>query len=294
MEGTPALDPKAGLALSVASVSTAAVLIRLSSADPLPVAAFRLLFAVLVLVPFALLKRRDLTRISGREALALLGIGSCLAAHFGLWIASLYDTTVAASVLLVSTSPVFVALFGRSIAGEGTGGWEAVGIVVALAGAAVVFLPGGRVSGDMRGATMALLGAMAVAGYILGGRRLRRRLSLVSYAFWVYTIAALELTVLCVLSGSQMLGLPARDYGLFLALGIVPSHMGHTLYNYLLRYLRANVIAVSTLGEPVFSSALAFLVLGEVPRWTIMVGAPLVLAGVYLTMLGSGRHLDIR
>lgn len=281
----PAIKPGLGLIVSVVSASTAAILIRLSSADPLAVAALRLGFAALLLAPIAgYMGLKDLALLSRKEKAALFLIGSCLAAHFALWITSLYLTTVAASVLLVSTSPVFVALFGQLFMGDRVTRSVCMGIGLAMAGVAVMVLPGGELSGSIMGMIMALGGAVAVAGYLLGGRRLRQKLSLISYVFCVYATAAIILTALCAVLGVKLLGLPGKDYMLFFLLGIVPSHLGHTLYNYLLRFLDAKVIAVSTLGEPIFSSLLALAILNEIPHPAIIAGAPPVFLGIYLTV----------
>ena len=273
-----------GLAVSVASVSTAAILIRLASADALAVAALRLTFATLVLIPVVGARRlHDLAILSGKEAAMLLGVGFCLAAHFALWISSLYCTTVAASVLMVSTSPIFVAAFGVAFLHERIAPMAGAGIALAMLGVVSIAVPQGGLSGDLQGMLMALLGAIAVAGYLIGGSLLRRRISLISYVFCVYSVAAVALVGLAAVAGAKLVGLPARDYAILLALGIVPSHLGHSLYNYLLRFLDAKVIAVSTLGEPIISSVLAFLVLRESPHPVMFVGAPLVLLGIYLT-----------
>lgn len=280
----PAIRPSVALPLCVASASTAAVLIRLASADPLAVAALRLSFATLVLLPVVgFTGLRDLSMLNRRDALALLGIGFCLAAHFALWITSLDYTTVAASVLVVSTSPIFVALFGAVFLREKVAPMVGVGIAVAMLGVGLIVLAEGGLSGDLEGILMALFGAIAVSGYLIGGRRLRQRITLVSYVFCVYSAAAAVLLGLAAMAGAELVGLPARDYAILLVLGIVPSHFGHTLYNYLLRFLDAKVIAVSTLGEPIISSVLAFMILGESPHPVMVVGAPLVLLGIYLT-----------
>ena len=286
-EQGPAIPPVAGLAICVVSISTAAVLIRLTSADPLAVAAYRLTISVLVIAPFALRwGLHDLIRASRRDLCLLIIIGSALALHFALWITSLYHTTVAASVLMVTTSPVFIALADRLVFRESVSRRTTFGILVAMAGVAVVVFPGGRVSGDLVGLAMALGGAITVSVYLIGGRRLRRRLPLASYVLAVYGVASAELLGACLFAGVKLTGYGLSDYGLFLLLGIVPSHFGHTLYNYLLRFLDAKVIAVSTLGEPILSSLWAFLVLNEIPGPFIFAGAPMVLLGIYLTAAG--------
>ena len=287
-EGKPAINPGLGLAISVASISTAAILIRLSSADPLAIAAARLTISTLILIPvlfyYGLGQLKLITR---RDLVYLLVVGASLALHFALWVTSLEYTTVAASVLLVTTSPVFVAIFGHIFLRELITRDTIAGITLAMVGVGIVIVTGGGISGNLRGMLLALGGAVAVTVYLIGGRRLRQRLSLVVYAFCVYAIASIILLAASMAAGASLTGLPPGDYVLFLLLGIVPSHFGHTLYNYLLRFLEASVIAVSTLGEPIISSILALAILGEVPSPWILVGGPLVLVGIYVTVRGS-------
>ncbi len=228
-----------------------------------------------------------MTMLDRRDARALLAIGFCLAMHFALWVTSLRYTSVAASVLMVSTSPIFVALFGRMLLRERIASMAAVGIALAIAGMASIVLSRGALPGDLRGTTMSILAAVAVSGYLIGGRRLRQRVALVTYAFCVYAAAAMVLLIMAAFTGAKLVGLRPRDYAMLILLGIVPSHLGHTLYNYLLRYLDAKVIAVSTLGEPLLSSLLAYAILGESPGAAMFLGAPLVLLGIYLTAKAS-------
>jgi drug/metabolite transporter (DMT)-like permease len=138
---------------------------------------------------------------------------------------------------------------------------------------------------------MALGGAVAVSVYLIGGRTLRRSISLIPYVFCVYAVASLLLLTACLVLGVELSGFTTGDYLLLIALGIVPSHLGHTLYNYLLRYVDAKVVAVSTLGEPILSSVLAFLILSELPQSTIFLGAPMVLLGICLTAMASARSI---
>ncbi len=282
------------LAVSVLSVSTAAILIRLTSTGPMSVAALRLTFATLVLVPFIAWRGLPgVSLISRKDALLLVLTGVCLALHFALWITSLYFTTVAASVFLVSMSPVFVALLGGVFLEEKTTTRAAIGIGVALIG--VFLITGDRMGFGMgfRGEVLALGGAVAVSLYLVAGRRLRQKIPLLTYVFLVYGVAAVVLLGTCMVQGIDLLGLNSLDYAILLCLGVVPSHLGHTLYNYLLKFLDPKIIAVSTLGEPVLSSLLALMVLREVPSSWVVAASPLILLGIYLTATGSSRRVTV-
>ena len=280
--------------MSVLSISTAAILIRLSSADPLAIAAARLTVSTLVMIPFLFhAGLGELRSVGGKDLVYLLVVGASLALHFALWITSLEYTSVSASVLLVTTSPVFVAIFGRFFLGERITGRMLAGIVLGMSGVGLFVVTAGGLSSELEGMLLALGGAVAVTVYLIGGRSLRQRLSLLVYVFYVYAFASAMLLAASIVYGASLTGLPIGDYVIFLVLGIIPSHLGHTLYNYLLRFLEASVIAVSTLGEPIISSILALFFLGEVPSPWILVGGPMVLVGIYLTVRGSNRKPQI-
>lgn len=277
------------LTLAVASVSTAAVLIRLAVAPALVIAFWRLAFATLILLPAALLVpevRADLARMDRRTALGLAGVGVVLAVHFASWIASLDLTSVAASVVLVTIHPVFVGVASAWLFGEGLGrrGW--VGVVLALVGGAVIAvgdhgLGGHRLLGD----ALALIGAAAVGVYFLAGRGYRQRLSLLAYVVPVYATSTVALLGMTLAAGQPIAGWPATDYALFLALAVVPMILGHTLLNWSLKHVTAPVVATTILGEPVGAALLAWVVLVEVPPAATILGGAVVLAGIALVVV---------
>jgi len=284
-------DPRlvgAGVGLAVLAVSTAAVLIRLSSAPSMAIATHRLLFATLLLGPVALLhpeRRRDLSSLGARDLAGLAAVGVVLAVHFAAWIDSLAWTTVAASVVLVTLHPVFVGVASDLLYDEGLGtlGWA--GVAVAFAGGVVV------VAGDVRlpvahprGAVLALVGAAAAGAYFLAGRAYRRRLPLLAYVVPVYAACAVALAAAGVAAGVPLTGYAWREWAIFLALALVPMVVGHTLLNWALRHVTAPVVATAVLGEPVGSTLLAVLVLGEVPPGITLLGGLVTLAGIGLVV----------
>jgi len=278
------------LALGVVAVSFSAVLIRWADAPGLSVALWRVTIAAVLVVPPAIVRHRDeLLRLTRREVLLAVASGAMLAVHFATWIPSLSYTTVAASVVLVTTQPVWTALAGRAL-GERLPAAALGGIAVALVGAAVV--SGGDFTVSSRAAfgdALALAGAVAAAGYFLVGRSLRQRLSLLPYVAIVYTSCAILLVPAVAVAGQPFAGFPARTWGLFALMALVPHIMGHTVFNYLLRHIEATVVAIAIMGEPVGASLLALAIFGEVPRWTAVAGGGLVLAGIYGAITRSRR-----
>jgi drug/metabolite transporter (DMT)-like permease len=279
------------LLLGVVAVSFSAIFIREAHAPALSVALYRNAFSAAMVLPLALVRRRqELRGLTARQWAVALGSGGLLAVHFGVWIASLSYTTIAASVVLVTASPIIVAGISWALFRERLRALSLAGILVGLAGAAIVsggdlvVLSARAAAGDL----LAFAGAVAAAGYFVAGRHLRQRLSLLSYVAIVYTTCALLLWPAAALSGSRLTGFPARTWGLFLLMALVPQMLGHTVFNYLLRDVAATVVAISVMGEPVGSSILAFAVYGEVPTWTTVAGGALILAGIYVAITGRG------
>lgn len=278
---------KVGLAVagSILAISTAAILIRYSEAPPIVIGFYRLFYATLILLPFAWWKAApELRALGRREWAGLVLVGAILAVHFAAWITSLRYTSVAASVVLVTLHPVFVALVSKRVFGEGVGPLGYVGIVIALLGG-VVITWGGAQQGPrpLLGDMLALLGALAAAIYFLAGRGYRKRLSLLAYVTPVYASCALILGVLMLLPaplGGSPLGLPWWEHGLFLAMAVVPMILGHTVLNWALKYVTAPVIATTILGEPLGSTLLAIALLGEYPTAITFAGGVLVLVGI--------------
>ena len=280
------------LLIGVVAVSFSSVLVRVAHAPAFAIAFYRCAFSAAVLVPLAWARHRDvLRRLGRREAALLVGSGVVLAAHFASWIPSISFTTVAASALLVQTSPVWVAVLGRFV-GERASRTTIVGIGLALAGVAVIALgqPSGR-SGPrpLLGDLLALAGAFFAAIYILLGRRLRAVLPLVPYTAVVYAVSACVLAVVMVAVGTPFTGYEPKVWLVFVAITAGPQFLGHTVFNYLLAHVRATVVSVALLAEPVGATVLALLLLREVPTAPTIAGGVVVLAGIYLAIASGPR-----
>jgi drug/metabolite transporter (DMT)-like permease len=295
------------LLLGILAVSTASIFIRYAQRDApsLTIAAGRLVLATLALAPLALTRHRStLARLSARGLLLALVAGAFLALHFAVWIASLERTTVASSVVLVTTTPLWVALLAPLLLREPLTRTAAVGILLALAGGVIVGLSdagGGQAArgieavaaagrgGALLGDLMALSGAWMMSGYLLVGRRLRTELALVPYVFVVYGMAAIVLVVVMAASGQSFSGLAPRTWLWLALLALVPQLLGHTSFNWALRYLPASFVAIALLGEPVGSTALAWALLHEIPTPFTLGGAALILTGIAVAARAAPR-----
>jgi drug/metabolite transporter (DMT)-like permease len=284
--GGQAVSPFVVLVLGVLLVSVGAILVRLAAAPPLAVAFYRMAIASLILWPFAGREaRRSWPGLSARPRLLLVLSGIALALHFATWIASLSHTSVAASVLLVNTAPVFAILMSRVFLGEQPPLVVKVAIPIAMVGAAVIAL-GDRSSSpaSLFGNLLAVAGAVTLATYQVIGRGLRGTLPLNAYMLAVWSTATLTLASLMAAFGTRFGNYPVRTWLAFAALAVVPTLGGHGLTNRALRSLPAPTVGLFLLGEPVIASLLAMALFGERPSAATLAGGAIVLAALGLVL----------
>ncbi|MBN1539660.1 MAG: DMT family transporter [Candidatus Thermoplasmatota archaeon] len=270
--------------VAMAAVSIAAILIKLSTSHPLAIAAWRLLIADSILLPFFIWTIRSERFTIGRKRFFQLGlVGLALALHFAMWIWSFQMTRVSSSVVLVTTHPLFVAIISVSLFNEKLNAKAVLGMIIALAGSFLL------IAGDLTmsfktltGNLLALGGAVMAGIYILAGSRFRKDISLPGYAFIVYLWAALFLLIAIFVGGVRFLSDSPTEYLILFGLAAGPMLAGHTIYNWALRYVSPTFVSVSLLGEPVGSTILAVLILAEMPGWGAIIGGPIVLFGIYL------------
>jgi len=298
---------------AILAVSTASIFIRFAQreAPSLVIAALRLTFASLILAPIAITRHRDeLRKLTRRDLLLGLLSGVFLAVHFATWISSLEYTSIASSVVLVSTGPLWVALLSPIFLKEPLTRPVLIGMLFALLGGTIIGLSDSceltlqlRLSGNslhsgtiscpplsefvqgkaFLGNFLALAGAWAVAGYLMIGRRLRSGMSLIPYIFVVYGIAAIVLLGIMFAAGQSPIGFSPMTYIWILLLALVPQLIGHSTYNWALRYLPAALVSITTLGEPIGSAVLAYFILSEAPTLLTIFGGILILAGIYIS-----------
>lgn len=272
------------LLVAVAVISAAAILIKLAEAPAIIIAAYRLGVTGVLVGPAAFaLRRRELRALARRDWLLSLASGAFLSLHFIFWISSLQFTSVASSVVLVTTNPIFVGLGSVFILGDRLPRTLIGGIVLAVLGGTMIgsgdlTLGGQALMGDL----LALLGGIAHSGYLLIGQRVRVKIDALSYIAIVYGMAAVLTLIAAVGSGMPFVGYPPMTYIWMVLLALGPQIIGHSSYNWALRYVSAAAVAVLILGEPVGASILAYVLLDEGLTWWKLVGGTLVLSGIYL------------
>jgi len=286
----PALPPRLVLAAGIMAVSSGSIFVRFaqSEASSLAIAAYRLGLATLILLPLAWMRhRRELEALKPADWGWMVASGLFLAIHFATWITSLEHTSVASSVVLVSTSPLWVALAARIFLDEPLTPSLLAGLALALGGSMVIsFAESGSTQAPrpLLGNALALAGAVAVSGYWLIGRRLRSRMSLIPYVTLVYGSAALFLLLASVFFHQPLAGYKPATCGWLLLLALVPQLLGHSAFNWSLAHLSAAYVAIATLGEPIGAAVLAFLFLGETPSILKIAAAALILGGILLAL----------
>jgi drug/metabolite transporter (DMT)-like permease len=267
------------------AVSVSAILIQEARSDAATVVWLRMALAVGLLAPWALPQlRRGGGGGSRRDALMVAAAGGLLAVHFLSWTASLMDTSVAASVLLVSLHPLIVAPLGARLHGDAVEAPVLAGGGLALCGT-VVTCAGGLGAGGraLQGDLLALAGGVALAGYLLIGRARRHRGGVAGYSAAVYAIVSAAAVGVASVSG----GLHAPNLRVLLAcigLAAICTVGGHTVFNWTLRRLPASTVSLSFLGEPPLAALLAFLILGQRPSLPTVIGGVLILAGLAVTL----------
>lgn len=298
--------------IGILAISSSSILIRFSqsNAHSIVIAAYRMLVASIILLPYVLLKNRgEFRSIDRHDLVRFLIAGIFLALHFASWISSLEYTSIASSVVLVTTTPLWVAIFSPILLKEKNNPKIWIGISIAIIGSIIVsnsqscrinsgFVISCEGLGDLLsgrnflGNFLALAGAWMIAGYIIVGRRLRNKYSLTFYAFCVYTIAAIILVIWATLSGLPFIGFSATTYMWMILLGIFPQLIGHSTFNWALGYLPASFVSVAFMAEPIGTIILAFLLLSEAPQIGEICGGLLILIGIFLVSLTNYKSIN--
>jgi drug/metabolite transporter (DMT)-like permease len=294
----PTLWPFLVLGVGVVAISFGAILARLAQGFGLPslaIAALRMGLAALIVTPLVLWQSpRALIALGRRQALLALAAGFFLAAHFATWISSLEYTSVASSTALVTTNLLWIGIASRVLFGEKPSAPALLGMVIALAGSALIFLSdfarGDAGSNPLLGNFLALVGSWCFSAYLLIGRRLRAEMPLPAYIWLAYGMAALFLLLACQGSAVTLAGYSAPAYLAALGLALGPQLFGHTAYNWSLKHVSTTFVALVTLAEPVGSAALAWIFFAESFAPLQGVGFVLLLAGIYLAARAEGRR----
>lgn len=286
--------PYIALFISIISVSFAAIFIQSVSdgVHALSIAFYRLFFTTLLIFPFILFHkktREEIRNIPKKTLLIMIGIGVILASHFAFWITSLDYTSIASSVILVTAHPVIVAPIAHFFLKEKLSLINILGISISLFGVSILVFGnyglGSLTIDSLEGNILAILGGIGAGLYILGGRKIRKTVSVATYAFIVYSVGTIILLMICLTFKAPITNLPTIDYGIIFLMAIISGIFGHTLYNWSLKHIRASFASVVLLGEPLGSTLLALALpwIHQVPSEYTGIGGIIILTGIYLT-----------
>lgn len=284
--------PYVTLFISVLSVSFAAIFIVSISAHPLSIAFYRLLFTTLLIIPFVIFNkktRKELLNLQYSTIIIMIGIGLILAAHFSLWITSLKLTSVASSVILVAAHPFLVGPVSHYLFREKLSILNIIGIMLSIFGVIILVYGNYGLSSialdSLEGNILALLGGVAAGFYILGGRKMRKKVSVTSYVFVVYGASTIALLLICLIFNAPVYNISIQDYQIILLMAIISGIFGHTFYNWSLKYIRTSIVSVVLLGEPLASTLFAYAIpwIHQVPSEYTILGGAVILIGIYMT-----------
>jgi drug/metabolite transporter (DMT)-like permease len=290
MKTSSVFKPYLALFVGALSVSTSAILVKWAHAPASVIAFYRLFFTVLLMTPFFVKYINELKEISRRDWMFSVFSGVLLAFHFILWFESLNYTSVTSSVVLVTLQPLFAFVGGYVFFKERLTAGALFSALLAIAGSVIISWGDFRVSGKaLFGDMLALLACAMVTGYWLFGQELRKRLSLMTYTYIVYGISSVVLFLYVIAFRLPLFSYRKVDWLCFVLLAIVPTLLGHSLMNWSVKWVSASTVSMSILLEPVGSSILAYLLLGELIQPSQWIGGIFILTGIGTYLWGENQ-----
>lgn len=270
------------LCAGLIAISFGSIFVKLCDVHSLVIASYRLGIASFFYLSIAWIRNDAVWRnLNWSQRKVAIYSGLFLTLHFTTWITSLKYTSVASSVVLVQSAPVFVGIGSYVFLREKPGKLTLLGIIVTLSGAAIIGahdFTADRTS--LLGNSLAILGAIGAAGYMVAGRKLRSSVATRHYVTIVYSICALIILAITVLSGQKLTGFESSNYLFLILAALLPQIVGHTIFNWALKFFTATTVSVVLLGEPIGASILAYLILNETISMLQLVGGVIILIGV--------------
>lgn len=287
----PKINPYAVLAIGVLSVSASAIFVKLSTAPSGVIAFYRLFFSVLFMLPIFLTKHvKELKVITKKDWLFSAIAGILLAFHFILWFESLNYTSVASSTVLVTLQPLFAFVGTYFFFKEKLSSKAILSGIIAVAGSIIISWGDFRISGTaLFGDIIALIACIPVTAYLLFGQNVRKRVSLITYTFIVYFMSTVTLLIYCLVVGESLFPYSTSNWTYFILLALFPNLLGHTLFNWSIKWLSTSTISMAILFEPVGATILAFFLLNENVFWTQILGGIIVIGGILLFVIDERK-----
>jgi drug/metabolite transporter (DMT)-like permease len=254
------------------------------------IATYRLTISSIILLTIAKGRGIQFTSFSKKQLLMGALGGFFLSLHFSFWISSLKFTSVASSVILVTTNPIFVGLFSYVFLKERQPPELILGIILSFSGSIILALGDSGLQGlsiqnpsYLLGDVLALVGAIMTSGYLMVGSRLREEMDVLPYTFMVYTFSACFLLIGSVSWGISFTGYKASSYLYMALLAVVSQLIGHTAINWALKHLKTTMVAIISLGEPVGASILAYIIFHETIKTFQGIGIVLIFLAIIIS-----------
>ena len=287
----PSIHPSIVIIIGVLSVTVSAIFVKLTSADAGVIAFYRMFFSVILMMPIFLMKyRREVLTLGKKDWIFSAIAGVFLAFHFILWFESLNYTSVASSTVLVTLQPIFAFVGTYFFFKEKISVKTILAAVIAITGSVVISWGDFQLSGTaFYGDILALAGCALITAYLLFGQEVRKRLSLVTYTFVVYSISTITLFFYVLIKGESFGPYANSDWFWFFMLALIPNLLGHTLFNWAIKWVSTNVISIAILFEPVGAAILAFYIFNEKLIATQIIGGIIVISGILLFVIDIKR-----
>ncbi|MFD2212031.1 DMT family transporter [Virgibacillus halophilus] len=277
------------LFLGVFALSTSAIFVKLADAPATITAFYRMFFSALILLPFLMgnkNNRKELGALTSKQWEFGLLSGVFLAAHYGLWFASLDYTSVASSTVIVTLQPLFSMAGGYFLFKEHFTKGAVLGCIIAILGSVVIGWQDLQISGEaLFGDILAFVAAGLITAYFFIGQHVRKKLSLVPYSIIGYASSALFLAIFAAGQQQPFFAYSEKTWLYFIGLAFVATILGQTVFNWLLKWLSTSIVSMSILGETVGTVLLAYIILGEVITLQQGIGILLILCGLALFLL---------
>lgn len=292
----PPFNPYIAIVIGVIAVSTSAIFVKLTDDTPAGIIAFyRLFIASLIMAPIIFTNyRHELRLIQKKNWIYTILAGIFLAIHYILWFESLQYTTVLSSVVFVTTQPLFIFIISFILTQERFSSGSFISFVITIFGSVIL------IWGDFDlnsitwiGNLLALAGAMSMAIYLVFGKQTRKDTSLMTYTFIVYIVSSVTLLFYNIIMGNNFTGYHSFNWAIFVALAIIPTFFGQSLFNWALKWLNNSTVSMAMVFEPVGASLLAYYILGENIQWYQVLGGSIVIFGLFLFILSTSRKTKV-
>lgn len=292
----PKINPYIPIAIGVLSVALSAIFVKFTVADSGVVAFYRMLFSVLFMAPLFFMKYRgEVKELSKKDWILSAVAGVFLALHFVLWFESLNYTSVASSTVLVTLQPIFAFVGTYFIFKEKISGKAILSAAIAITGSFIISWSDFQIGGSaLYGDLLALIACAFITIYLLFGQEVRKRISLMTYTFIVYSISTLTLFIYVVAKGASFGPYPQMEWMWYILLALIPNFLGHTLFNWAIKYVSTNAISIAILFEPVGATILAFYIFNESLTSAQLTGGIIVILGILLFVIDFKKIINKR